>query len=80
MKNKKLFYKETEIEILAKGEEFYLSITRQEFEDLCKDDFYRTITIVEKALKDTNLTKERIDDIILVWGSTRIPKIQQIVK
>ena len=79
MKNKKLFYKETEIEILAK-EEFYLTITSQEFEDLCKDDFYRTITIVEKALKDTNLTKERIDDIILVGGSTSIPKIQKIVK
>ena len=65
---------------LAEGEDFNITITRPEFEDLCKEDFNKCIPIVEQALKDASLTKEQIDDVVLVGGSTRIPKIQQIVK
>ena len=68
------------VDALAEGEDFNITITRPEFEDLCKEDFDKCIPIVEKALKDASLKKEQIDDVVLVGGSTRIPKIQQIVK
>ena len=73
---------ETSIDVdgLAEGEDFSFSITRPIFEELCKNDFNKCIPIVDQALKDANLTKEKINDVILVGGSTRIPKIQQIVK
>ena len=73
---------ETSIEVdgLAEGEDFSFSITRPIFEELCKNDFNKCIPIVEKALKDAKLPKEKINDVILVGGSTRIPRIQQIVK
>ena len=73
---------ETQIDVdaLAEGEDFNITITRPEFEDLCKEDFNKCIPIVEKALKDASLTKEQINDVVLVGGSTRIPRIQQIVK
>ena len=73
---------ETQIDVdaLAEGEDFNITITRPEFEDLCKERFNKTLEIVDQALKDANLGKDRIDDVILVGGSTRIPKIQQIVK
>ncbi len=73
---------ETTIDIdnLADGEDFNLTISRPEFEDMCKDLFEKCIPHVEEAMKDAKLTKERIHDIVLVGGSTRIPKIQQIVK
>ena len=69
-----------DIDALAEGEDFNITITRPEFEELCKEDFNKCIQIVENALKDAYLTKDKIDDVILVGGSTRIPKIQQIVK
>ncbi len=69
-----------DIDALAEGEDFNITITRPEFEDLCKEDFNKCIPIVEQALKDASLTKEQINDVVLVGGSTRIPKIQQIVK
>ena len=74
--------RETSIDVdaLAKGEDFNITITRPEFEDLCKERFNKTLEIVDQALKDANLGKDRIDDVILVGGSTRIPRIQQIVK
>ena len=72
---------ETQIDVdaLAEGEDFNITITRPEFEDLCKERFNKTLEIVDQALKDANLGKDRIDDVILVGGSTRIPRIQQIV-
>ena len=69
-----------DVDALAEGEDFNITITRPEFEDLCKEDFNKCIPIVEQALKDASLTKDNIDDVVLVGGSTRIPKIQQIVK
>ena len=57
-----------------------VSLTRAKFEQLVDDLVQRTIPPMEKALKDAGLTQADIDEVILVGGSTRIPKIQQIVK
>jgi len=56
------------------------SLSRAKFEQLVDDLNQRTIPPMEKALKDAGLSKEDIDEVILVGGSTRIPKLQQIVK
>jgi molecular chaperone DnaK len=57
-----------------------IELTRSKFEQLCEDLINRTIPPMEKALKDAGLSKDDIDQVILVGGSTRIPKIQEIVK
>ena len=57
-----------------------MSLTRAKFEELTKDLLNRTIDPCKKALKDAKLTAKDIDEVILVGGSTRIPKIQEIVK
>ncbi|MEE8341750.1 MAG: molecular chaperone DnaK [Candidatus Neomarinimicrobiota bacterium] len=57
-----------------------MSLTRAKFEDLTKDLLNRTIEPCKKALKDAKLSASDIDEVILVGGSTRIPKIQEIVK
>jgi molecular chaperone DnaK len=57
-----------------------INLTRAKFESLCADLFERTLAPVEKALQDAKLTPAQIDDVILVGGSTRIPKIQELVK
>jgi molecular chaperone DnaK len=57
-----------------------MSLTRAKFEQLVDDLIQRTIPPMQQALKDAGLDPKRIDEVILVGGSTRIPKIQQIVK
>ncbi|MCO6465659.1 MAG: molecular chaperone DnaK [Bradyrhizobiaceae bacterium] len=57
-----------------------VNITRATFEKLCADLFDRSLKPLEIALRDANLTPSQIDEVILVGGSTRIPKIQEIVK
>src|SRR5215813_11255056 len=57
-----------------------MSLTRAKFEQLVDDLIQRTIPPMQQALKDAGLSPEQIDEVILVGGSTRIPKIQQIVK
>ncbi len=57
-----------------------MTLTRAKLEQLCDDLFQNTVEPVEKALKDAKLNPSDIDEVILVGGSTRIPKIQQIVK
>jgi molecular chaperone DnaK len=57
-----------------------ISLTRAKFEQLVDDLVQRTIPPMQQALKDASLDPKRIDEVILVGGSTRIPKIQQIVK
>src|ERR687896_105312 len=57
-----------------------MSLTRAKFEQLVEDLIQRTIPPMKQALKDASLDPKRIDEVILVGGSTRIPKIQQIVK
>uniref|UniRef100_A0A914I8P3 Heat shock protein 70 n=1 Tax=Globodera rostochiensis TaxID=31243 RepID=A0A914I8P3_GLORO len=59
------------------GIAFYRRINRARFEGLCADLFRRTMDPVEKALRDANMKKEDIHDIVLVGGSTRIPKVQK---
>jgi heat shock protein 1/8 len=56
-----------------------VTITRNKFEELCKIDFERTLMPINKALKDAKLTPKDIDDVVLVGGSTRIPKIQELL-
>ncbi|XP_063413082.1 heat shock protein 70 A1-like [Mytilus trossulus] len=58
---------------------FYTKITRAQFEELCADLFRGTLIPVEKALKEAKLDKSSIDEIVLVGGSTRIPKIQNLL-
>ncbi|CAH1772401.1 unnamed protein product [Owenia fusiformis] len=69
-----------EIDSLFEGIDFYTSITRARFEELCADLFRQTLEPVEKALQDAKLDKSRIDDVVLVGGSTRVPKIQKLLQ
>ena len=69
---------------LSQGEDgplhLEMSLTRAKFEELCHDLFESTLEPVRKALKDAKLTKNDIDKVILVGGSTRIPKVQELIK
>jgi len=69
-----------EIESLVDGEDFSETLTRAKFEELNLDLFKKTLKEVKKVLDDAELTKKDIDDIILVGGSTRIPKVKALVK
>lgn len=64
-----------ECDTLAEGEDFSLAITRAKFEELCIDLFRKCLPPVDNVLKDANLGKNQIHDIVMVGGSTRIPKI-----
>ncbi|CAB4007652.1 Heat shock cognate 71 kDa [Paramuricea clavata] len=69
-----------EIDSLFEGIDFYTSITRARFEEICGEKFRSTLTPVEKALKDAGLDKGAIHEVVLVGGSTRIPKIQKLLQ
>merc|ERR1711916_364728 len=69
-----------EIENFFDGEDFEEVLTRAKFEDLNNDLFKKTLTPVQNVLKDAKLAKHEIDEVILVGGSTRIPKIQELMK
>jgi heat shock protein 1/8 len=69
-----------EIDSLYEGIDYYTSITRARFEELCADLFKGTLEPVEKALRDSKLDKSSIHEIVLVGGSTRIPKIQKLLQ
>ena len=69
-----------EIDSLYEGTDFYTSITRARFEELCSDLFRNTLEPVEKALRDAKIDKGGIEEIVLVGGSTRIPKIQKLLQ
>merc|ERR1712193_35059 len=68
-----------EIDSLFEGDDFYTSITRARFEELCSDLFRGTLQPVEKALRDAKMDKSSINGIVLVGGSTRIPKVQKLL-
>jgi len=68
-----------EIDSLYDGTDFYTNITRARFEELCADLFRNTLQPVEKALNDAKLGKNEIHDIVLVGGSTRIPRVQKLL-
>ena len=65
-----------EIDSLFEGIDYNVSLTRARFEDMCSDLFRKTFAPVEKVMKDAKMSKSKIDEIVLVGGSTRIPKIQ----
>ncbi|KAJ1043277.1 hypothetical protein NDA11_001484 [Ustilago hordei] len=68
-----------EIDSLFEGIDFYTSITRARFEELCGDLFSHTIEPVEKVLRDSKIDKGSVHEIVLVGGSTRIPKVQKLL-
>lgn len=68
-----------ECETLAEGEDFNTNISRAKFEELCMDLFRKCMPPVENVLKDSGLAKGQIHEVVLVGGSTRIPKIQQML-
>mmetsp|Transcript_40421 Transcript_40421/g.80969 ORF Transcript_40421/g.80969 Transcript_40421/m.80969 type:complete len:544 (+) Transcript_40421:619-2250(+) len=68
-----------EIDSLIDGIDYYASITRAKFEELCMDLFRGTLEPVEKVLRDSKISKSEIHDVVLVGGSTRIPKVQQLL-
>merc|ERR1712036_85903 len=69
-----------EIDSLFEGIDFYSSITRARFEELCADLFRATLEPVEKSLRDAKLDKSQIHELVLVGGSTRIPKVQKLLE
>ncbi len=69
-----------EIDSLYEGYDFTLTITRARFEMLCDSFFKKCFVPVEQALRDSKISKDKIDEIVLVGGTTRIPKIQEMLK
>ena len=69
-----------EIDALHEGVDFYSKISRARFEELNMDLFRSTLQPVEKALRDAKMDKGKIDEVVLVGGSTRIPKIQKMLQ
>jgi heat shock protein 5 len=69
-----------EIESFFEGEDFSETLTRARFEELNMDLFRGTLKPVQRVLDDADLKKNEVDEIVLVGGSTRIPKVQQLVK
>merc|ERR1711998_286554 len=69
-----------EIEALVDGEDFSESLTRARFEEINQALFKSTLNPVKQVLEDGGLKKNQIDEIVLVGGSTRIPKVQEMIK
>merc|ERR1712194_985002 len=69
-----------EIDSLFEGIDFSCSISRARFEELCMDYFRNAMGPVEKALRDSGVDKKSVNEIVLVGGSTRIPKVQQLLQ
>jgi heat shock protein 1/8 len=69
-----------EIDSLFEGIDLNTSLTRARFEELCADFFRGTLEPVEKVLRDSGMSKSQVHDVVLVGGSTRIPKIQELMK
>ena len=69
-----------DIESLANGHDFHLIITRNKFEDLCSELFKKCLLPLENVIKDSKISRYDINEVILVGGSSRIPKIQQMLK
>ena len=65
---------------LAGGRDFNVRLTRGKFESLCKGIFAQCLTIVGQVLMNGNTRKETVDEIVLVGGSTRIPKLQSLIR
>ncbi|CAH9135359.1 unnamed protein product [Cuscuta epithymum] len=68
------------VDYLIQGIGFYSTMTRAMFEELNKDSFSKCMDLVEKCLRDVGLDKRNVDDVVLVGGSTRIPKLQELLQ
>ena len=68
-----------EIDALYDGSDFFSKITRARFEEMCRDQFEKCLEPVKKVLADADMKPQDVQDVVLVGGSTRIPKIQQMV-
>ncbi|RDX83549.1 Heat shock cognate 70 kDa protein, partial [Mucuna pruriens] len=69
-----------EVDSLQEDIDFCLSISRAKFEELNKEHFNRCMEFVEKCLMDAKMDKSSVDDVVLVGGSTRIPKVEQLLR
>ena len=69
-----------DIDALVEGEDLNMIITRSKFEDLCMDLFTKCIPPLENVLRDAKMSKNEVNDVVLVGGSTRIPRICQMVQ
>jgi len=69
-----------EVDSLFEGVDFLHTVTRAKFEELCADLFRGTLDPVEKVIKDSKLSKGAINEIVMVGGSTRIPKVQNLLQ
>ena len=69
-----------EVDSIAEGIDMMLTLTRAKFETLCDDLFRKTLAPVESVLRDSKVSKAEVDDVVLVGGSSRIPKVQQLLK
>lgn len=68
-----------EIDSLFDGIDYNVSITRAKFEDICGHWFRKTLESVDRVLSDAKMSKSQIDEVVLVGGSTRIPKVQELL-
>jgi len=68
-----------EIDALYDGIDFYTNLTRAKFEELCMDYFKGCLDPVTQVLKDSKCDKSKVNEVVLVGGSTRIPKVQQLL-
>lgn len=69
-----------EIDALAEGIDFNMTLTRAKFEDLCGDLFKKCLLPVESVLRDSKISKDKVNEIVLVGGSSRIPKVQELLR
>ena len=69
-----------EIDSLFEGIDYSCSLSRARFEELCMDYFRNSMGPVEKCLKDSGIDKKNVHDVVLVGGSTRIPKVQAMIQ
>ena len=69
-----------EVDSVSDGIDMMLMLTRAKFEALCDDLFRKTLAPVEQVLRDSKNSKADVDDVVLVGGSSRIPKVQQLLK
>jgi heat shock protein 1/8 len=68
-----------EIDAIHDGIDFNVQLTRAKFENICSDIFQKTLAPVEQVIKDSKISKSNVHDIVLVGGSTRIPKVQELL-
>lgn len=69
-----------ELENFFDGQDFSAPLTRARFEELCMDLFKKCLEPIRQVLEDKKMRKEEVDDVVLVGGSTRIPRVQQLIK